>query len=421
METPLYLWAIGGLLILSAFFSGSETAFFSLSNLYLKKLKNSRDTSSRRVYRLMHRPHRLLTTILLGNTLVNIAASAIATMLTLALAHAWNLSELGQSLLLLAQMVVVTLLLLIVGEITPKLFAYSHSQRYASFAGFYLEVIKYLLYPVVIVLEGLSNLVSHSGREGSREELTGEEIHDLILYSDRLHDLEKNEQQLIDGIFRFPTLKAGQIMSPRVDMIAADVTSSMEDIRQLIVSSGHSRIPVFRGSVDNILGVIYAKDIILKKASHLRDMLRKPIFVPETMNVTDLLNNFRNHKVHLAIVVDEYGGTAGLITLEDVMEVLVGDIRDEYDHETPLIQPQGDNCWLVMATVGVNELNQKFDLTLDESYENLAELLFDEFNHLPAPGETVTLDRAGFTVKQLDGARLVSVLLCLEEDNAAED
>jgi putative hemolysin len=393
-------------LLLSAFFSGSEAAFFSLSKIQRKKLEKSPRASERRVYRLLERPRKLLATILFGNTLVNITISSLTAVLALHMS-----TRLPPALNLTIQVIVVTGAILIFGEILPKIVAYSRATAFAALSGPILQVLSWVFYPIVKTLEWITLLISRRDPAQTREEnlITSEDFRNLIDSRAAEHPLQESEQRIIKSIFRLRSTEVKEIMAPRVDMVAVDIDQGWENLKSRIVESGHSRIPIYRKNIDNIIGFVYAKDLILKHdIQAIGSLLRKPAFVTENMNIQNLLNHFRSTKVHLAIVVDEYGGTSGLITLEDVLEELFGEIVDEHDHEAPRLIQITEDEFIVSGMVSATELNQEYHLGIDDNtYENLASFLYDEFNHVPAAGESVRFEnRVLFTVTEVDGARI---------------
>jgi len=332
--------------VASAFFSGTETAFFSLSELELSKLREEGSRGSRRVIRLMNDSRKLLITILVGNTLVNIIAAIDATVLVTRLSRAYHFSE---GLAIFLEVVVVTLIILIFSEITPKILAVRNSLNLALRVSPFIDLVYLLLYPISAVLERFTDLFKRALHiRTDAEFLSEEEIKTLIELGEEKGTIQSEERMMIDSIFEFGETTVKEIMVPRIDMVCIEMHASLKDLIRLIRERGHSRIPVYEGRIDNIRGVIHVKDLIpvLDKSSRdvkLMDLARPAYFVPESKKIDDLLREFQRQKVHMAIVVDEYGGTAGLVTLEDIIEEIVGEIQDEYDKEAPLYQKIDEN------------------------------------------------------------------------------
>lgn len=407
MDDSVPLLTIGIFLLLSAFFSGSETAFFSLSKIHLKKLEKENDRKTRRVVRLLHNPRELLIIILIGNTIVNVAASSIAA--TLALKWAKSLGGSAGSLALVVEIVVMTMLLLIVGEITPKLIAFSSPEKFAIHAGFVLECMRYLLWPIIKILSFISSIFSDKSAPRFQSNLTSEDFKNLINSKVTENSLEESEKMIIDSIFRFSSITAREIMVPRVDIEAIDIGQGIDALKQLIIDEGYSKIPIYRKNIDSIIGMVYAKDIILNpEKTNIHALLRPTIFIPENVKIQNLLNQFRTRKIQFAIVVDEYGGTSGLITLEDILEELVGEILDEYDEEQAYVTKLTENEYMLNAMVSVAELNRTFNLNIDEDeYDNLADFLYDSMNKVPTRNEKYFYDNAvQFTISNIKANRI---------------
>jgi len=407
VDDSVPLLTIGIFLLLSAFFSGSETAFFSLSKIHLKKLEKENDRKTRRVVRLLHNPRELLIIILIGNTIVNVAASSIAA--TLALKWAKSLGGSAGSLALVVEIVVMTMLLLIVGEITPKLIAFSSPEKFAIHAGFVLECMRYLLWPIIKILSFISSIFSDKSAPRFQPNLTSEDFKNLINSKVTENSLEESEKMIIDSIFRFSSITAREIMVPRVDIEAIDIGQGIDALKQLIIDEGYSKIPIYRKNIDSIIGMVYAKDIILNpEKTNIHALLRPTIFIPENVKIQNLLNQFRTRKIQFAIVVDEYGGTSGLITLEDILEELVGEILDEYDEEQAYVTKLTENEYMLNAMVSVAELNRTFNLNIDEDeYDNLADFLYDSMNKVPTRNEKYFYDNAvQFTISNIKANRI---------------
>lgn len=417
MDDSYYYVIIFVLLLLSAFFSSSETAFFTLSKIHLKKLEKINNQSSRRIFRLLNRTRQLLITILLGNTIVNIIATSIATLLAIDFADKVVQNPSLKPFIITMEIVIMTILLLIFGEITPKIMAFSRPIKFASIYSLPLELLKTVFYPIIYLLEKMVALITKKGEVNTNPNstLTSEDFHNFIKSKSNNHPLEENEKKIIDSIFKFSSTEVKEIIVPRVDIVGVDVTDTIENARRKIIDSGYSRIPVFHKSIDDIIGVLYAKDLILyPDKTQLNNIMRKPFYVTENMKIQNLLNQFKAKKIQIAIVVDEYGGTAGLVTLEDILEQLVGEIMDEYDEEMPLITKINNSDYIVSGMYNISDLNQQFDLGIEDEYENLAAYLFDMINHMPKKNEFYTLEeKAVFTVTQIKKQRITYIKLHL--------
>lgn len=404
-----------GFLFLSGFFSGSETAFFSLTKIQLKKIEKHKTVSSRRISRLLKNPRELLIIILLGNTIVNVAASSVAALIAIDLAENY-LSSLQKSLILTAQIAIMTILLLIFGEITPKLLAYTSPEKVARISSFFLEIIKYLLFPLIKLLQFISNIFSIRKSKEHPHKLTAEDFKNLIKSKAAQNSLEEKEKKIISSIFRFSSTTAREIMTPRVDIVAVEASEGLSAVKENIIKSGHSKIPVYKKNIDNLIGVIYAKDVILNPNKRsLIALLRPLLFVAENTKIQNLLNRFKTQKIQLAIIVDEYGGTSGLVTLEDILEELVGEITDEYDKEKPMISQEKENVFLVNGMYSIAEINEDFDLDIDQNiYDNLADFLYDRFNKVPKVNENLVYeDKVEFSIRSIKAHRIQYVRMTI--------
>ncbi len=403
-------------IVASAFFSGTETAFFSLSELELSKLREEKGRASRRVIKLMNDSRKLLITILVGNTVVNIIAAIDATVLVTRLSRAYHFSE-GWAIFL--EVVVVTLIILIFSEITPKILAVRNSLNFALRVSPFVDFFYLLLYPVSSVLERFTDLFKRALHiRTDAEFLSEEEIKTLIELGEEKGTIQSEERMMIDSIFEFGETTVKEIMVPRIDMVCIEVHASLKDLIRLIRERGHSRIPIYEGRIDNIRGIVHVKDLIpfLDKSARevrLADLARPAYFVPESKKIDDLLREFQRQKVHMAIVVDEYGGTAGLVTLEDIIEEIVGEIQDEYDKEAPLFQKLGENALLVDGRMPLEELNEVLPEPItvdeDEDFETLGGLIYHITERIPQKNERIRYGRYEFHVVEVVGQRIKKV------------
>ncbi len=402
------------LLFLSAFFSGTEIAFFSISKIDLSNLKEERTGSARKIVKLLSDQRKLLITILTGNTLVNISAAIIATLLTVRLIRRYQFSETWGMII---EVVSVTFLILIFGEIIPKVFAVKRPVAFARKVVFWIDLVCLIFYPVSSFLERLTELFSKVFHLKKSERLLSEdELRTLIELGEEKGMIQEEEKDMIDSIFEFGETTVREIMVPRIDMVCLEVNTPIEKLAELIQEAGHSRIPIYKGRIDNIIGIIHAKDLIpfsvnTKKIVGLDKLARAAYFVPESKKIDELLREFQREKTHMAIVVDEYGGTAGLVTLEDVIEEIVGEIQDEYDREQPLFRKIAENIWLVDAKIDIPEFNENFPEPLPEreDYESLGGLIFSITGSVPEEKEIISYNHYKFQIEKLEGQRIAKV------------
>jgi putative hemolysin len=400
------------LLLLSAFFSGSETAFFSLSRIYLKKLENKKTAQSRRILSLLGKPRQLLVTILFGNTFVNMGISSLSTLIAIGIAdrNNWNLSS-----VVTLQVIITTSVVLIFGEILPKLIALATATGFANLASLPLQLISYVLHPLVWLVDRFSLLLSKKQLDDKHlsSKFTTEEFHNLIQSESSHNSLEEHEKKILVGLFRFREAELTEIYTPRVKITAIEEKQSLEELRDLILATGYSRIPVYRETIDDIIGIVYVKDLLMyPEKNSITEFMRPAWFVTENMKVQSLLNQFKIKKMQLAVVVDEYGGTSGIISLEDILEEIVGEIHDEHDHEEmPELLRKEDGSYILSGSVNIRQLNQEFSIDIDpEEYDNLAEYLLSQFNHVPATGEVHRMDELlEFRILESDGKSIKRV------------
>ncbi|MBI5662891.1 MAG: DUF21 domain-containing protein [Ignavibacterium album] len=408
------------LLACSGFFSGSEVAFFSLDKKKVDRHFKNNPLIHRYLITLITFPRRLLVTILIGNTFVNVAISIVAVIVALDIAE---LFQLNFNLVISFQIIITTILVLIFGELIPKVIATKSTFKFAKFAAVPIYLISSLLYPASEFITEIIRLsVSKLKFDKSKSALTAEEFSDLASFSTETGTIDENEKEIINSIVEFRETTVSEIMTPRVDIIAIAENKSVDEAIQIINESGHSRIPVYRDNIDFIAGVVFAKDLLkfinndeLKKQTKLSSLLKKVLFVPESKKIGDLLREFQSRKIHLAIVVDEYGGTAGLITLEDIIEEVVGDIWDEYDKAEKHIQVISDNKFLVNGNIQLDELASELGINLidenDPDIDTLAGFILKVSGEIPKEGYNFTYNDYRITVKQLDKKRIRKVII----------
>ena len=343
--------ALAVLIILSAFFSASETAFTSLNRIRIKNMANEGDRRAKRTLAISENYDRLLTTLLVGNNLVNIAASSIATLLFVSL-----LQDEGTGAL--AATVVMVILLLIFGEITPKSMAKRNAEGFALRVTPMLDIVITVFTPVTYLFTALTKRLSRN-----REEVPTMTEDELVVMIEEIEEegtLEKRESELIKSAIQFDDIRVGEIITPRVDVVATDVRSDKESMRRLFRETGFSRIPLYDGTIDRVVGVVSAKDFFNRcsddEGVKLTDIIRPVRFVPESTNIATLLNDLQKSKVHMAVVLDTYGGTLGIVSLEDILEELVGEIWDESDDIQYSMVRESDGSYSVLGETNIYDV-----------------------------------------------------------------
>jgi gliding motility-associated protein GldE len=399
----------------SAFFSGSETALFSIPKFRLRKFREQEARTGRRIAQLLDRPNRLLATLLTGNMIVNVLASAI---LGVALERVFHQSGFSDFASFALAVIAMTVFILVFGEISPKVFALRNPEKTASFVAPLIEFIELILAPVgrlLLAISGFLLRISGAHRLKIDPFVTEEELETMVSLGERQGLLHREERRMIEGIMDFADTTVKEVLVPRTDIrvLRQDVTVSAA--LALIRQTGFSRIPVFGQTIDDILGVLYAKDLLLFIANGdtqkpIRDLLRDAYFVPENKKVAELLNEFRHNRVHCAIVVDEHGGTVGLVTLEDLLEEIVGEIQDERDVDKPLIEKVEPEGILIDARVPLDELTEIIGSELrDQEHESVGGFILSLMGRMPKKGENVKHDGMTFVVDEVSERRILKV------------
>jgi putative hemolysin len=412
---PFYIISFIILFVLSAFFSSSETAFFSHTITDIERIKKKSEPSAKQVVKLLSTPQRLLISIVIGNTVVNIAAASLAALLTLQISDFYKIDE---TIAILTNVVVVTLIVLIFAEIVPKVAAVKNPYKLAQKFAYPLTFFYYIFSPVTTILNTLTHWLTHTLKlVKNKSLLSEEELKTLVDYGEEKGTLEEEEKEMIHSIFEFGETSVKEIMIPRIDMICISSTAIIDELLSLIKEHLHSRMPVYRESVDNIIGVVYAKDLLPfmnTKKSHeisIEKLTRPAYFVPEQKKIDELLREFQSEKIHMAIVVDEYGGTSGLVTLEDIIEEIVGEIQDEYDIEIPLHRKISDNIFIVDGSMPLEEINEELHLNLptEEGVETIGGFLFGLFGSVPKEKEIARYNGFEFIIEKIVERRIKQV------------
>jgi putative hemolysin len=428
MSGPLFeLLVIAVLIAINGVLVAAEIALVTVRRSRLQQLVEEGNRGARRVARLTSSPSRFLAVLQLGVTFVGFLAAAFAGQSTADSLTKWleqfpGLKEQAGGISLLIVTLGVAMFTVIFGELLPKTLALAHAERYALVFAGPVEIMGRVFSPVVWLLNTINNALTRAMgvKEVDRDRLSPEELMILVERGGEQGVIEAEEEQMIGAVLELGQRRVHEVMVPRTDIVALPVTATLDEIIDTIVKEGHSRIPVYEDSVDNIIGILYAKDLLpfLKGADQpppIRKLLRTPLFVPESMLVDDLLHSLQRRKVHMAIVLDEYGGTAGLVTIEDLIEEIVGEIQDEYDTEEPMIVALSDNEARVDGRASVDDLIEHFDTQLDgedrEEYDTVGGLIYHRVGGIPKVGDTVAVDSLTLTVETTDGRRVGKVLV----------
>jgi putative hemolysin len=435
---PLFeLGLILALVLLNGVFAATEIALVTVRRSRLQQLTDEGSRAAARVLRLKESPGRFLAVIQVGITFLGFLASAFAAV-SLVDGLEGALTPLGPLANVVALIVVtglLTLFTIIFGELVPKQIGLAHSERVSMTTSRFIDLLGRLFGPLVGVLTWTTSRISRlfAADVGAEERISSEELRLIIEQGGEQGILEAEEEQMIHAVIELGDRRVHEVMVPRTSMVALPVTATFEEAIDTVVEGGHSRIPMYEESVDEIVGILYAKDLLpfLKKASGprpaLRGRLRTPVFVPESLTIDDLLHELQRRKVHIAIVLDEYGGTAGLVTIEDLLEEIVGEIQDEYDEEEPMIVRLSDDEARVDGRASVDDLVGLFEISPEledeDEFDTVGGLIYHRVGGVPSPGDQVQVDGLRLTVESTDGRRVGKVLVVRErrEDEAAAE
>lgn len=402
------------LLMLSAFFSSAETALTTVNRIRIRSLADDGSKRAKTVLKTTDNSGKMLSAILIGNNIVNVAAASITTSLAYSL---------GGSAVAIAN-AVITVAILLFGEITPKTTATIHAEKLALIYAPIISIFMKIMTPVIFIINGLSNavlLLLRIDPNAKNQTMTENELRTIVDVSHEDGVIESDEKEMIYNVFDLGDAKAKDVMVPRVHVTFADVNTTYEELIEIFREDKFTRLPIFEDSTDNVIGTINMKDLLLfdnTKEFHIRDILREAYFTYEYKNISELLVEMREASFNIAIVLDEYGDTAGLITLEDILEEIVGEIHDEYDeNEEDFIKEIGEREYMIEGSTNLDDLNDRLDLQLEsEDYDSLGGFIIEHLDRLPEEGDSITTeDGLRLVVESLDKNRIESVHAYLPE------
>ena len=409
------------LLLLSAFFSSAETALTTVNRIRMRTLAEDGDKRAERVLRITDDSGKMLSAILIGNNIVNLSASSIATSLAIEL---WGSVGAGIATGIL------TFLILIFGEISPKTLATIYSERIALTYSAAIELLIKILTPVIFLINKLSMgflLLMRVDPKAGEQQLTEEELRTIVDVGKESGVLETEEHEMINNLFDFGDAQAKEVMVPRIDMTFANIASTYDELIEIFQEDKFTRLPVYEDTTDNVVGILNMKDLLLyKDKAHfcIRDIMREPYFTYEHKNTAELFMEMRKSSISLAIVLDEYGATAGLITLEDLLEEIVGEIRDEYDtDEEDSILPLNEREFRVLGSTNLDDLCDALSLDFrSEDYDTIGGYLVGLLDHLPEKNEIIiTDDNVLLRVEQMDKNRIEKIYIKKPEEKAENE
>ncbi|MCK5781936.1 MAG: gliding motility-associated protein GldE [Flavobacteriales bacterium] len=419
------LLALGILLVFSALVSGAEVAFFSLTPGDIEKAKESKEKKDKQVVRLLEKPKELLATILISNNFLNVGIVIFSTYLT---SHFFNLDV--KSLIgFLIQVVAITFMILMFGEVIPKVYANLNALKFAQKMAAPIEIMQSLFRVISIPLLNSTNFIEDKLQKNKGNISVSHLEHALELTSD--DETTKEEQKILEGIVSFGNTDTKQIMHPRIDMFAINANEKFSFVIEEIIKNGYSRIPVYKKNIDSIIGILYIKDLLphinAKDNFNWVRLIKPAFFVPENKKIDDLLNDFREKKTHLAIVVDEYGGTSGLISMEDIIEEIVGDISDEFDIDQVSYSKIDSSNFVFEGKTTLKDFYRVTDIEDETQFEDekgesdtLAGFILEIAGRFPEKGEIISFNSFDFTIEAVDKKRIKQVKVSLKssENNA---
>ena len=419
VDTNMLFGIIGIIILLfcSAMVSASEVALFSLNQTDLDELNKTNSSKSSVINQLLSKPKKLLATILVANNFINIG---IVILFSFSLNSIFSAIE-STVIKFIVEVILVTFLILLFGEVLPKVYASRNNVKFACFIAYPISILDKILSPVSIPLRSITNFI----QEKLGKQKTNFSVDQLsqALELTSTEDTSQEEQKLLEGIVSFGNTDTKQVMSPRIDLFALDIEQTFAEIFPKIVEKGYSRIPVYGDNIDHIEGVLFIKDLIPhinKKEFDWKTLLREPFFVPENKKLDDLLKDFQGMKSHLAIVVDEYGGTSGIVSLEDVIEEIVGDISDEFDDENINFSQIDDRNYLFEGKINLKDFYRIIDVDEDlfeirkGEAETLAGFILEILGNFPKKGQKIHFENCLFTIEVVDKKRVKQIKVTID-------
>lgn len=405
-------------IVLSGIFSATETAYSTASKVRLTTMSDEGDKKAGKVLKLLNNYEKVLFTVLVGNNIVNITATTLATLLFIAM-----MGDIGATV----STIVITVVVLLFGEISPKMLAKQHPEGFAKNVYGFLRACMFILTPITFILDGWKWLLSKMFRFPQTASFSEEELITIVETAENEGQLEKHESELIRSAIEFEDLDVRDIMVPRVNVEAVPEDATMEEIYKVFVESGYSRLPVYRDDIDTIVGILHEKDfsvLLHDGGTDIKPLIKKCIYLTQSIKISTALGMLQKEKIHMAIVVDEFGGTDGIVTLEDILEELVGEIYDEHDSEEEQIKKIDDNTYIIKGDENFEEMLEELDVkSPDEETEatTVGGFVSEQLDRMPAPGDKLTVDGMEMEVikatdKTVDEIK-VTVLPSQDEDD----
>lgn len=398
------------LLLLSAFFSSSEFAYVIASKIKIELRSRKNNLAAQNAFYYINNPNIFFSTILISNNIVNIAFSSLFTYF---LVNIFSMSDV-EILLITAT------LLLLFGELLPKYLGREYADYFILLSSVPLRVVTFVIYPLVLLTSSISNVIVRSDKDGKTEEtdfFDKDEFQIILSESTEAGHVEKDEFDIIKTILEMHETKVYEIMTPRTEIIGIEINSTIEEVINTFIESGYSKIPVYDENLDNIKGIVITYDMF-KNPKDLKSVTRDVIYVPETKQIIDTLNELLEKRMSIAVVVDEFGGTAGIVTVEDIIEEMLGEIRDEYDIEEDVCKKTNANNYLISGKVEISHINEEFDLDIPEGdYATIAGFITSETGRIPQKGETLKIKHFNFLIIRADRTKIDLIRMWTEEDS----
>lgn len=402
--------------VMSGYFSATETAFSSLNRIRVKNMAEKGDSRAELVLRMSENYDSLLSTILIGNNIVNIACASMATLLF----AKWLGNDVGPSV----STAVTTVVVLIFGEVSPKSIAKESPEAFAKFSAPFLHVLMILLTPFNFLFRQWKKLLSRIFHSSDNQTLTEEELLTIVDEAEQEGGIDTQEGSLIRNAIEFTETQAIDVLTPRIDLTAVSVDDSKDDIAAVFAETGYSRIPVYRDSIDHIIGILYQKDFhnyVYHTDKDISTIIRPAIYVTENKLIGELLQDLQKSKSHLAVVMDEFGGTVGIVTMEDILEELVGEIWDEHDEVVEEIRQTGENEYEVLGHTNAEKLFELLDIDKELDVVTVSGWVMDELARIPEVGDAFHYENVDVTVLAMDGKRVEKIKVVVTPDSEEDE
>ena len=406
-------------IIMSAYFSATETAFSTFNRIRVKNLAEKGNKKAATVIKLSDNYDTLLSTILIGNNIVNILASSLTTILFIDLLKGGSLEEWSSAI----STAILTIIVLTFGEISPKTVAKKKPEAFALFAAPLINILTYALRPLSFIFQSLQKLIGKIFKSDDDQGMTEEELISIIEEAEEEGDFDKEESTLIKSAIEFNDLEVRDIFTPRIDITAISKEASVDEVRSRFTESGFSRLPIYEEEIDNIIGILYYKDFYTAEFKTLDEIMKPVIYVAETQKINDLLKELQDKQLHMAVVLDEFGSTAGLVTLEDIIEEIVGEIWDEHDEKVVEIEKTGEKEYIVSGMASISKLFDELDIDEELDAQTVNGWTMTELGKVPTVGDVFENYGLKVSVLNMDGKRIENVQITdmREKEDSNED